>query len=98
MSSLCWRISLAKFRNLKVEEFCIMSKPKCIVCRRYDSKSAGDLVVPLPEKRVVHVRPFYFSGVDYAGSLTKIANTAAEDLDRAFSMRHHKSSALRRSY
>ena len=44
-------------------------KTKCVVCRRYDAKSAGEVVAPLPEGRVVHVRPFYFSGVDYAGPL-----------------------------
>ena len=56
------------------------------------------MIAPLPEGRVVHVRPFYFSGVDYAGPLSKIANRTAANLDSAFCMRHHKSSALRRSY
>ena len=70
MLSLCWRISLAKFGYLKVDEFCVVSKLKYVLCRRYDAKSAGEVVAPLPEGRVVHVRPFFFSGVDYALDLS----------------------------
>ena len=33
------------------------------------------MVAPLSEGRVVHVRPFYFSGVDYAGPLLAKSQT-----------------------
>ena len=44
-------------------------KQKCVVCRRFDAKTADQETAPLPEDRVNHRHPFYMTGVDHAGPL-----------------------------
>ncbi|XP_034944128.1 uncharacterized protein [Chelonus insularis] len=43
---------------------------RCVICARYRARRAQQLTGQLLADRVVPVRPFYTTGVDYAGSLT----------------------------
>ena len=54
---------------ISARRICKAEKGKCLNCQRFDAKTCGQQMAPLPEERVNEAPPFSVTGLDHAGPL-----------------------------